>query len=131
MTKPNSSDGVDAKFDADAQVKLESAHDLVQRPDKFAEVFVKAAETQTSIKQLIRKEIRESLALDPESRTSLRGLIAEQFKEAEISNRVRHSFPGRVNWRALIKSAWGKIGILVWTVIVALVTGWAVHTFIH
>jgi Ni,Fe-hydrogenase III large subunit len=106
---------IDTKFDADAQVKLESAHDLVQRPDKFAEVFVKAAETQTSIKLLIRKEIKDSLALDPDSRSSLKDLIAEQFRE---------------DWRAFVKSAWGKIGLLVWTVIVALVTGWAVHTFL-
>jgi hypothetical protein len=91
----------DVQFDANAQVKLDAAHDLVQHPDKFAEIFVKPAETQTKIKEYVRKEIKESLESDIGTRTAMKGLIAEQFKEdwshldthyARVGSVVRASF---------------------------------------
>ena len=42
-------EGTDVHFDADAQLKLDTAHGAIERPDKFAEVFCKAAATQVSI----------------------------------------------------------------------------------
>jgi hypothetical protein len=93
-------------FDADHQLKLNLAHDILQHPDKFAEVFVKAAQTQVSVKQLIRTEIRECLASDVDSIKYLKSLIADHIKE---------------DWKAFLRTWIGKIALLMWTVLVALI----------
>jgi hypothetical protein len=104
----------DIQFDANAQVKLDAAHDLVQHPDKFAEIFVKAAETQTKIKEYVRKEIKDSLESDSGTRNAMKGLIKEQFKE---------------DWKAFVMSSWGKVSLGVWTLVVAVISAWLGHLF--
>ena len=105
MSKPET----DAKFNVDAQVKLETAHDVIQHPDKFAEVFVNAAKSQISIKEYIQKEIVNTLQLHPESRESLKGLIKEQFNE---------------DWKSFAMSVGGKILLGVWSLLLLGIGAW-------
>ncbi len=104
----------DAKFNADAQIKLETAHDILQHPDKFAEIFVKAAKTQTSVKELIKTSIQDCLTSDPDSRKVLKDLIEKHFND---------------NWVNSLKTWTGKIALGVWTIIIILITIWLEKKF--
>lgn len=90
-------------FDADAQLKLQTAHEAVERPDKFAELFCKAAKTQTAIKDILWDELRKLLASDQAARESLKGIIREVEKE---------------DWKFLGK----KFFIGIWTLVVIVLT---------
>jgi len=105
---------VDIPFDTNAQLKLETAHDVIQHPDKFAEIFVKAATSQTSIKEYIKKEIKDSLTLDPELRGVLKGLVKEQLKE---------------DWKGFVRSTGGKIAFAIWSVGLIIFTAWISSKF--
>lgn len=105
---------IDVKFNADAQLKLDVAHDILQRPDKFAEIFLKAATSQSSIKEHIRKEIEESLTLDPKSRTALKVLMKEHFKD---------------DWKAFMFSTGGKIAFGIWSIALIFLTAWVSHVW--
>ena len=108
-TTPADSDNT--PFNADAQIKLQTAHDAIQHPDKFAEIFCNAAQSQVSIKQYIRQELQESLTSDVKTKDAMRVIIKQHFDE---------------DWRTWLKSAWGKFAILIWTLIVA----WLTHALI-
>ena len=103
-----SADTPDVVFNADAQIKLETAHDIVQHPDKFAEVFVKAAKTQSIIKEYIRKELQESLVGDIPTKDAMKAIMAEQF---------------RADWKSYAFSIGGTVAFAVWT----LLTIWLGH----
>lgn len=105
-TKPAAND---VPFNADSQLKLELVHGAIQRPDKFAELFVNAAQTQNSIKEHIRKEIRDSLTLDPDSRTALKGIMKECFKE---------------DWKTWIRSKGTLVGFAIWSIFLAALSAW-------
>ncbi len=61
--------------------KLQKAHTLADRPDKFAETFEKAAQSQVKIKETLKKEIRDILATDVDARASLKNVIRQVEKE--------------------------------------------------
>ncbi|MFZ1978183.1 MAG: hypothetical protein WAV76_09525 [Bacteroidota bacterium] len=111
---PNAEETSELQFNADAQLKIELAHDVVQHSEKFAEIFCKAAATQVSVKQLIRKEIRDTLSTDAESINFLKGIIEKHFKD---------------NWRAFARTAGGRILFAIWTLLVAIVSAWLAHYF--
>lgn len=87
-------------FDAPAKLKLDKAHDLVDRPEKFAKLFCDVAKNQVSVQALIKEMIRESVATDPKSREALLGLIRQALRE---------------DWKTWVRSAWGKAGLALWT----------------
>jgi hypothetical protein len=95
-------DAEDAQFDASAPLKLQKVHDAIDRPDKFAEIFVKAAQNQVSVKDLFRTMIRETLNTDVQARDALKGIIKQVNKE---------------DWRSFVRSAWGKVSLVIWTVV--------------
>jgi hypothetical protein len=70
----------DEKFDVDAALK--SVKETIEQPDKFAEVFCNAAETQTKVKKVIRDEIYKSIDTDADCKDSLKKIIREVEKEA-------------------------------------------------
>ncbi len=113
-TPPKTTYEPEAQFDTDKQLKLDNVHDVIQHPDKFAQVFVSAANTQVKIKQLIRKEIKESLTLDPDLIKHVKGLIKDQFKE---------------DWRAFLKSTGGKIAFGIWTIGLLILGAWLGHVW--
>lgn len=102
----------DVQFNADAQLKLETAHDILQHPDKFAEIFIKAATTQSVIKDHIKTEIIESLSHDPKSKLALKNLMREEFKG---------------DWRAFMHSTGGKIAFGVWSIALVVLGAWLAH----
>lgn len=88
-----------AVFNAEALSKLNKAHDTIEHPDKFADVFCNAAETQSKVKDVIKKQIEVSTATDPAVRKSLKEIVKEVEKEEM--------------W------IWGKkIGFAAWTVLI-------------
>lgn len=90
MTQP------DDNFDAKAAVKEVS--DKIEQPQKFAEVFCAAADTQKSIDECVKKMLRSLIENDPALRESFRKLIRDVDKE---------------DWRYLVK----KIGAAGWSII--------------
>ena len=61
--------------------KLEKAHGLADRPDKFADMFEQSAKSQTKIKDILKKEIREILSTDVDAKSSLKGIIRQVERE--------------------------------------------------
>lgn len=91
----------DEVFDAPSKLKLEKAHDVLDRPEKFAKLFCDVAKNQVSVQALIKDMIRDSLNNDTKARESLLGLIRHAMRE---------------DWRVWLRSAWGKAGLALWTV---------------
>lgn len=99
----------DEVFNAESKIKLEKAHKIADRPDEFAKLFCKVAKEQTIVQDMINDMIRKALNTDVSSRGALQGLIQVAYKE---------------DWKAFVKSAWGKIALVVWTLITALISAW-------
>jgi hypothetical protein len=97
-----SSDLAKTVFNASEKEKLDKAHDILQHPDLFAEVFCKVAETQSKVKEIIMAEIRKATENDNDTKKFLKEIIKQVEKEEM--------------W------IWGKkIGFAVWTVLILIV----------
>ncbi|PIR54711.1 hypothetical protein COU74_03080 [Candidatus Peregrinibacteria bacterium CG10_big_fil_rev_8_21_14_0_10_36_19] len=101
-------------FSTEEFLGLKSAQEKIERPDQFAEVFCAAAKTQTSVKDLLRELLQEIIATDPKARESLNGLIKEVFQQ---------------DWKAFVRSAWGKFALLSWTLVAAGIGAWVKTLF--
>lgn len=100
----------EGKFKAEDQVKLKKVHEMLEQPDKFAEVFCKVAETQIKVRDIFRKEILKSISTDVDCRNHLKGIIRKVEREDVI--------------------VFGKkIGFGVWTIIV-FILGAIVNAFL-
>jgi hypothetical protein len=86
-------------FKNDRWVKLETSHEILERPDKFAEYFDDLCGSQNKVKEVFRREIVSLLKSNIEARTELKALIKEVEKE---------------DFRLLIK----KFGFSIWSAIV-------------
>lgn len=89
--------------------KLDETHNKIFHPDQFAEIFVNAAKSQTSVKEHIRSELLESLTLDAQSRRALKEIIKECFKD---------------DWRAFLVSTGGKVTFAIWSVLTIALGAW-------
>jgi hypothetical protein len=98
----------------EAQLKLDRAHDIIDRPEKFAAHFRTVARTQTDIKRVIVEIIRECLESDIDAKKQLKNLIREVEQE---------------NWKSFLKSTWGKVGVGIWTVITLALGAFFTHFF--
>lgn len=96
-------------FDAPSKLKLEKAHDVLDRPEKFAKLFCDVAKNQVSVQTLLKEMIRESLTSDTKSRDALLGLIKQAMRD---------------DWRIWLRSAWGKAGLAIWTVATIALGAW-------
>jgi hypothetical protein len=94
-------------FDASSKLKLDTAHEILQRPDKFAKLFCDAANKQVDIQNTIKKFIKDSLESDIQTRNALKGMIRHENKES---------------WKAFMMSTGGKIGLGIWTIVTILLT---------
>lgn len=101
-------------FSTDEFISLKTTQEKVERPDQFAELFCKAAETQTSVKDLLKKLLQDIIATDPKARESLNGLIKDVFEQ---------------DWKAFVRSAWGKFALIAWTIIAAGLGAWVSSLF--
>lgn len=101
-------------FTTDEFISLKNTQEKIERPDQFAELFCAAAKTQTSVKDLLRELLQEIIATDPKARESLNGLIKQVFQQ---------------DWRAFIRSAWGKFALVTWTVVSVGIGAWIKSLF--
>ncbi len=88
MGKPNNgqSPAQEEVFDAASKVKLDKAHDILDRPEKFAEFFKKVAEDYTPIKTMLTDLMREFILKDSTTREEFKKLV----KEAEHEDAMSH-----------------------------------------
>ena len=105
----------ESTFNSDAQLKLDKAHNVIDRPEKFAAHFRNVAKSQTDIKKVIMEIVRECIESDVETRKHFKNLIREVENE---------------NWRGFLKTLGGKAFFGIWTLIVIVVTA-IVNKFIH
>jgi hypothetical protein len=105
-----SSDKAKAVFDIDEKHKLDKAHDTIEHPDQFANVLCNVVETQSKVKDAIKKEVKIAVCSDLEMKTFLKEVIKEVEKEEM--------------W------IWGKkIGFAVWTILI-LIAGALISKYI-
>src|SRR5262245_226792 len=105
-------DADDAQFSADAQLKLDRAHDIIDRPEKFAAHFRVVAKTQNDIKRVIVEIVRECIENDVEARKQFKNLIRDVEDE---------------NWKAFLKSIAGKAAVGAWTIITLAIGAFFTH----
>jgi len=101
----------ETKFKAEDQIQLKKVHETIDQPDKFAEVFCKAAESQVSIKEIFTKEILKSISTDVNCKNALKEIIRQVEKED-------------------IMIFGKKIGLAVWSIIM-LVVGAIISKYIQ
>lgn len=93
-------------FQSDEFLNLKDTQQKVERPDGFAKLFCEAAKSQTAVKDLLKEIIQDLLETDVKAQNVLKRLIQEVFKQ---------------DWRAFIKTVWGKFALIAWTAITALI----------
>lgn len=89
----------------DVVKKLLHTHEIVDRPEKFAEMFVTVAQSQNAVREKLVEILRSSIQHDVESRREIKRVLKEIYDE---------------DWRKFIRSAWGRLALVVWTVITLL-----------
>lgn len=89
-------------FDGATKLKLDKTHDMLDRPEKFAEFFKKCASNYTPIKDLLKSIIQEIIESDVDGKKAFRKLIREEVNE---------------DWKAIISlltpKIWGVFLILL------------------
>ena len=69
------------KDNFDPDVEFKASLDKIERPDLFAEVFCKAAESQVCIKEVLGKLIKEKITEDKEIHQVNKNLFKELIDE--------------------------------------------------
>jgi len=93
----------------DVVKKLLHTHEIVDRPEKFAEMFTTVAESQNAVRQKLVEILRTSIQHDVESRKEIKKVLKEIYDE---------------DWKHFIRSAWGKIGLAIWTAVSVAIGIW-------
>lgn len=88
---------------------LKKTSAIIDRPEKFAQMFCSVADTQIDIRQKLSSILLLSIQKDIASRDEIKKVLIEIYKE---------------DWRRFVRSAWGKIGFVVWTLFTALFSAW-------
>lgn len=88
----------DEDFDPNKAIRNLSAN--LEQPDKFAEIFCKAAKKQKDIDNILKDTIKNLLQHDNETRKMIKDMLREIEKE---------------DWKKFLK----KIGMAGWSLIVA------------
>ena len=69
-------------FDLDQyRGKLNEAHDIVTRPDKFAEIFCHSLSSQRKMGDIFREEFVKMLRTDIDAKDALKAIIKDSEKE--------------------------------------------------
>lgn len=103
MAQPRNGNDFDV---SEYRQKVDAVHDAIVHPDKFADVFCAALETQRKMTEILKRELTAMLKTDADARESLKAIIKECEKE---------------DWKVFVKSAFGKVSLGVWTVAVLVV----------
>ena len=93
--------------DLDPKKEIARISATLEQPDKFAELFCKAAKSQTNVSQILQTIIRQSLQTDQITRDTVKDLIKEYEKE-EWWVIIRRSFS--VGWTAIVVIFSGALG---------------------
>lgn len=88
--------------DWDPKKAFDKVSASLEQPDKFAEIFCKAASSQKSIDKVLTDNFKSLLQNDNDVRCQIKGLLREVDKE---------------DWRSFIR----KIGTPAWAVILVVV----------
>lgn len=86
---------------------FKKTHDIIDRPEKFAEMFTKVADSQTAVRDKLSQILMLSIQHDVPTRQEVKKVLKEIYDE---------------DWKHFIKSAWGKLALLAWTLLVAWLT---------
>lgn len=93
----------------DVVAKLLHTHEIVDRPEKFAEMFCEVAKTQSAVREKLIEILSSAIQYDVESRKAVKQVLKELHDE---------------DWKHFIRSAWGKIGLALWTAISVAIGIW-------
>lgn len=91
----------------DIEGKYKETYETIDRPEKFAELFCKVAESQTNIQDFLKKFVINFTKENPEFKKELRQLIKDEFKK---------------DYRAWLRTTAGKIGFAIWTILIIILT---------
>jgi arsenate reductase-like glutaredoxin family protein len=93
---------IPASLSDDVLQKLLHTHNIVDRPEMFAEMFCKIAETQSAVRTKLMEVLRVAIQHDVPTRSEVKKVLKEIYDE---------------DWKRFIRSTGAKIGAVVWTLI--------------
>lgn len=96
------SERIPGNLGEDVVKKLLHTHEIVDRPEKFAEMFCTVAESQNAVRQKLIEILRTSIQHDVESRKEIKKVLKEIYDE---------------DWKHFIRSIWGKVAAILWTIL--------------
>lgn len=85
---------------------------VIDRPEKFAEMFCSVAETQVSVRKKLIDILKEAVKTDTEAREAMKVILKEIYAD---------------DFKYWFRSVWGKIAIGLWTLLVVVATAWATN----
>lgn len=71
----------DNNFEWDKWSQVKATHEILDRPDRFAEYFDAVSTSQSKIKEVFRRELLEFLRTNVEGREEIKKMIREVDKE--------------------------------------------------
>lgn len=86
---------------------FKKTHNIIDRPEKFAEMFTSVAESQNAVRNKLAEILVLSIQHDVPTRAEMKKVLKEIYDE---------------DWKRFIRSAWGKLALLGWTLLVAWLT---------
>lgn len=89
-------------------------HEIVDRPEKFAEMFCNVAQSQSAVRSKLMEVLRTAIQNDVETRREVKKVLKEIYDE---------------DWKKFARSTGGKIAAVVWT-LVTLAIGYFFKTYV-
>lgn len=107
MQPLNLQDRIPSSISQELLESLKKTHDIIDRPEKFAKMFTEVADSQSLVREKLSQILILSIQHDVPTRTEMKKVLKEIYDE---------------DWKHFIKSAWGKLALLGWTLLVAWLT---------
>lgn len=92
--------------------QLKHTHEIIDRPEKFASMFCDVAATQNAVREKLVEILTTSIQHDVNARKEVKKVMKELYDE---------------DWRKFVRSAWGKIALVLWTAISTGIGFWINH----
>jgi hypothetical protein len=102
MTDEPHNERIPASLSDDVLKKLLHTHDIVDRPEMFAEMFCKVAESQSAVRTKLMGVLIIAIQNDVETRNEMKKVLKEIYDE---------------DWKRFIRSTGAKVGAIVWTIV--------------
>ena len=103
----NLQDRIPSSISQELLNSFKKTHDIIDRPEKFAEMFTNVADSQNAVRDKLAQILILSIQHDVPTRQEMKKVLKEIYDE---------------DWKHFIKSAWGKLALLGWTLLVAWLT---------